>query len=146
MSTVEKPTARLMRSGLTGKEMVERRRALSLIGKSHMGRPKSALGIKKRALIRTEEDMVKAIKEKSGFIVDNLMINAGDGDTRAGLGLLDRAYGKAKERGEVKHTFDIYGIARGAEHVEAIAVEKGASPSLVEAPRHEGKVIDVSVN
>ncbi len=127
----EKPKQKLMKGGFTPAYLMQRRRELSAQGKSHMGRPKSALGIKKRALIKTEEDMVKAIKEKSGFIVDNLIINTNAGDTRAALGLLDRAYGKAKERGEVKHTFDIYGVARSSEIVEAQIISP-PSPSLIQ--------------
>lgn len=122
-------------SGLTSAEMNARRALLGLQGKIQIGRPKSALGIKKRAAIRSEDAMVAAIVAQAGFIVDNLLVSTGEGDTRAGLGLLDRAFGKAVEKAkiEVEHKFSLLELARKRaalqapriiEHVDDVVEEK----------------------
>ena len=100
------------------------------------GRPKSALGIKKRAAIRSEEEMVQAIKEKSGFIVDHLLINTEQGDTRAALGLLDRAFGKPKDTSladGIAAAFSLVALATRARAIEqAPQLETIESPSIEE--------------
>jgi hypothetical protein len=74
-------------------QMVELRRSMGKMG----GRPPGVLDKRTIEKTKTIEAFVQVVKDKAGFIADNLLQGSQRGDTSASKELLERAFGKVPQ-------------------------------------------------
>lgn len=90
------------------------------------GRPKGVLNKSTIIAIKSKEAFAEAIKEKAGFIAENLLISSARGDTSASKELLERAFGKVPQGVQVQSVQ--FSLKELAEYRKNLTSQQGENP------------------
>lgn len=125
-------TPELSRAGLA------RRKELAAQGKITIGRPKGVLGAKRIAKIKSRETFIDEVSKNAGLIAEELLKNTTAGDTKAGLGLLDRIGIGPTQKVEHEHKFSLIGL-------DCVRKSLNAAPEMIDATK-DMRIIDTQVD